>query len=84
MMLALLVRCATVTMMLVDALITAVCDAAGFFLQGQAARLEEGKVMRFAAAKGSGQQPLGAALHYNLGFAGVALLLATVVLLLFF
>ncbi len=84
MMLALLVRRATVIMMLVHALIAAVTLATGFCLQRQTAGLEERKVVCFACGKSRRQQPPGACFHHNLGFAGVTLFLATVMLSLFF
>ena len=84
MMLALLVRGATVTMIFVDSFVAAVGGAAGFFLQRQAASLEERKVVCFTFGKSRGQQTLSAGLHYELRFAGVALFLATVVFFLFF
>ena len=84
MVLAFLVRCATVAMMLVDSLVAAVAGAAGLCLQRQAARLEECKIVRFAGTKRGGQQTAACCVDYELGFAGVALFLAAVVLLLFF
>ena len=75
---------ATVVMMLIDSFVTAIAQAAGLWLQRQAARFEECKVMHFTFGKGGCQQAMRAGLHYELSLAGVALLLAAVMPLLFF
>ena len=82
--LAFLVRCATVAMMFVDALVATITGAASFLLQRQPTCLKQGEIVRFALAKGGCQQTARAGLHYELSLAGVALLLAAVVLFLFF
>ena len=84
MMLALFVWRATVVMMLIDSFIAAIAQAAGLWLQRQTARFEECKVVYFTFGKGGCQQAVRAGLHYELSLAGVALLLAAVMPLLFF
>ena len=82
--LAFLVRRATVAMELVDSFVTTVTSATGLFLQRQLACLEKCKVVHIAFAKGGSQQTERAGLHYELSLAGMAFLLATVMLFLFF
>ena len=70
--------------MFVNSLVAAVASAASFGLQRQATRFEKCEVMDFPFSKSRGQQTARAALNYELGLTGVALLLAAIVPFLFF